>query len=297
MDEQSDTAVAWLLESDEPAIRGMTRRDILGGPEPGDKTLEGAIVQALLQGQGADGGFGGHPYKKWVGAHWRLVSLVEMEVPAGESRALRAADTVLGWLTGSRHRFSIPVIDGLARRCASQEGNALAVCSRLGMSRDPRVGLPASRRWRGNGPTAAGTATPERADVGRRFTNRFRPAGGCSSTGGPPKTPRLGGLRSVRPSSSSTTGSSGRWKPVRRFTGRGWRCTIPPTGTTTSSRPCWSCGEWGRPAIPAAPMPSTCWNGAGCTTGPGSPGVTGGVLPVPPGPPKWSTGGVRHPIR
>ena len=33
------------------------------------------------------------------------------------------------------------MIDGLTRRCASQEGNALAVCCRLGMADDPRVQL------------------------------------------------------------------------------------------------------------------------------------------------------------
>jgi hypothetical protein len=48
---------------------------------------------------------------------------------------------VLHWLTGLPHRRAVPVIDGLARRCASQEGNALAVCCRLGLAADPRVQL------------------------------------------------------------------------------------------------------------------------------------------------------------
>ena len=33
------------------------------------------------------------------------------------------------------------MIDGLTRRCGSQEGNALAVCCRLGLADDPRVQL------------------------------------------------------------------------------------------------------------------------------------------------------------
>jgi hypothetical protein len=33
------------------------------------------------------------------------------------------------------------VVDGLARRCASQEGNALAVCPLLGLAADERVAL------------------------------------------------------------------------------------------------------------------------------------------------------------
>jgi hypothetical protein len=137
------SAVEWLLRSEEPAVRYLTLREVLGEEVESDPdaVLAGPIVSALLGGQHADGGFGGHPYKKWTGAHWRLVSLVELGVPAGDTRALAAAETVLKWLTGKAHRRGIKVIDGLVRRCASQEGNALAVCSRLGMADDPRVEL------------------------------------------------------------------------------------------------------------------------------------------------------------
>jgi hypothetical protein len=134
-------AVEWLLGSNEPAIRYLTRRDVLGEdvePDP-EALLAGRKIRALLSGQGSDGGFGGHPYKKWTGAHWRLVSLVELGVPALNPQALAAAETVLAWLTGTRRLRSIEVIDGLARRCASLEGNGLAACSRLGMADDPRV--------------------------------------------------------------------------------------------------------------------------------------------------------------
>jgi hypothetical protein len=98
-------------------------------------------VRALLSGQHEDGGFGVHPYRKWTGAHWRLVSLVELGIPAGEPRALRAAGTVLDWLTGAEHRSTVVTAGGLVRCHASQEGNALAVCSRLGLGRDPRAEL------------------------------------------------------------------------------------------------------------------------------------------------------------
>ena len=136
-----DPAVEWLLASKEPAIRYLTRRDVLGDRVRPDaeEILEGPIVRALLSGQQPDGGFDGHPYKKWTGAHWRLVSLVELGVPVGNRRALAAAETVLAWLTSEGHRRGVRVINGLARRCASQEGNALAVCCRLGMAGDSRV--------------------------------------------------------------------------------------------------------------------------------------------------------------
>ncbi|MFI5255050.1 MAG: hypothetical protein ACHQ15_06305, partial [Candidatus Limnocylindrales bacterium] len=100
-------------------------------------------VRGLLDGQQPDGGFGRHAYGKWRGAHWRLVSLVELGIPAGEPRALAALETVLAWLMAESHR-RVPVIARRARRCASQEGNALAVASRLGLADDPRVRLLAS---------------------------------------------------------------------------------------------------------------------------------------------------------
>ncbi|HEX2221335.1 MAG TPA: hypothetical protein VHK06_02305 [Candidatus Limnocylindria bacterium] len=138
-----DTAVEWLLASDEPAIRFQARRDLLGESAADDEAriLEGPAVRALLDGQRADGGFGVHAYGKWGGAHWRLVSLVELAIPAGEPRAMAAYETVLGWLLAPSHRRNVPVINGLARRCASQEGNALAVGCRLGLAADARVEL------------------------------------------------------------------------------------------------------------------------------------------------------------
>jgi hypothetical protein len=138
-----DAAVGWLLRSDEPAIRSLAREDLLGEDGGADRKriLEGPKVRALLSGQQPDGGFGGHPYRKWTGAHWRLVSLVELAIPPGESRAVRAVDTVLSWLTSAGHGSRIVTVDGLTRRCASQEGNALAVSSRLGAADDPRAKL------------------------------------------------------------------------------------------------------------------------------------------------------------
>jgi hypothetical protein len=142
MDERTSGAVNWLLSSSEPAVSLLARRDLLGQDtaRAGD-VLDGPKVRALLSGQHEDGGFGVHPYRKWTGAHWRLVSLVELGIPASEPRALRAAGTVLDWLTGAEHRSTVVTAGGLVRCHASQEGNALAVCSRLGLGRDPRAEL------------------------------------------------------------------------------------------------------------------------------------------------------------
>lgn len=138
-----EAALDWLLACDEPGIRMLARRDVADEENASNEAavLDGPWLSALLEGQAPDGGFGVHPYNKWRGAHWRLVSAVELGLPQGEPRALAAYETVVAWLTGRAHRTNVPVLDGRARRCASQEGNALAVGCRLGLGGDPRVRL------------------------------------------------------------------------------------------------------------------------------------------------------------
>jgi hypothetical protein len=138
-------AVEWLLDSPEPAVRLLTRRNLFD--EQGldfAEAFDGPWAHSLLANQEADGGFGVHPYSKWTGAHWRLVSLTELGVPAGDARVQAAIETVLDWLLGAAHRDGIRAIDGRTRRCASQEGNALAVACRAGMADDPRIGALAA---------------------------------------------------------------------------------------------------------------------------------------------------------
>jgi hypothetical protein len=72
-----------------------------------------------------------HPYRKWTGAHWRLVSLVELGIPAREPRAVRAAGTVLDWLTGEQHRASIIAIDGLSQAGFHGEFISGTICPRV----------------------------------------------------------------------------------------------------------------------------------------------------------------------
>ena len=134
-------AIEWLLACAEPGIRAQVRRNLLDEPE-GESAAAiagGPWMTQLLAGQHQDGGFGVHPYQKWAGAHWRLVSLVELGIPAGEPRAVDAVNTVLDWLTSAQHQATIKTIEGRTRRCASQEGNALGVASRLGLAGDPRT--------------------------------------------------------------------------------------------------------------------------------------------------------------
>jgi hypothetical protein len=141
-----DPGVAWLLHSEDPSVRYFALTELAGGvqdsPDAGRSRRlisKGPRFQKLLTGQKPDGGFGVHPYQKWTGAHWRLVSLVELGAPEGFRPATKATNLVLQWLLGEAHLSNVPEINGLYRRCASQEGNALAVCSRLGMAEDIRV--------------------------------------------------------------------------------------------------------------------------------------------------------------
>jgi len=140
--DRNDPAVNWLLHSADPSIRYLTLTEVLGEPEESVKVkaarkriIKGPRLQALLAGQRADGGFGVHPYRKWTGAHWRLVSCVELGIPSDNKAVLKATEQVLEWLGRERP----PKVNGLWRAHASIRGNALGVCSRLGLANDPRV--------------------------------------------------------------------------------------------------------------------------------------------------------------
>lgn len=136
---RGDPAVAWLLADGDPAVRALVRQDLLGEDVPAGAGLDSPIVRGLLAGRQADGTWPGNPYRKWTGGHWRLVSLVEIGVPPGHPDACAAAGPVLDYWAGRRRLGSVPVVEGKARRCASQEGNALAVGCRLGFGADERA--------------------------------------------------------------------------------------------------------------------------------------------------------------
>jgi hypothetical protein len=130
------SAVEWLMASPEPAVRRLTRRDVLGEPTPSDDDADvrsGPWVQALLSGRHPDGASGVGWYRKWTGAHWRMVQLVELEVPPGEPAMVAAVQTILDDLVSPRRR--VAVVDGLARAL-----NALRVlrsASRSGVAAGP----------------------------------------------------------------------------------------------------------------------------------------------------------------
>ncbi|HXF71343.1 MAG TPA: hypothetical protein VNO79_01865 [Actinomycetota bacterium] len=162
-----DPAVPWLLSSADPSIRFLALTEVLGR-SPGSREARaareaiprGPRVRALLRGQHRDGGFGVHPYRKWTGAHWRLVSLVELAIPPGHPRAVAAARTVLAWVEEKEDWRAMRLVGGLPRLHASQEGNAIAVACRLGLARDPVVRRLVQRLVRSQWPDGGWNCDP-----------------------------------------------------------------------------------------------------------------------------------------
>ncbi|RHW27442.1 hypothetical protein D0Z08_09860 [Nocardioides immobilis] len=80
-----------------------------------------------------------HPYKKWWGSHWRLVALADLGAQPPPSALDKGVGQVLGWL--DEHRDVRRLRNGLPLRHASQEGNAVYACVRLGVDDDRVEGL------------------------------------------------------------------------------------------------------------------------------------------------------------
>lgn len=102
----------------------------------------------LLSERQAGGGIPLHPYQKWRGAHWVLSMLADLGYPPGDRSLLPLFDQVYGWLLSKQHLQSVKTINNRARRCASQEGNALYAALALGLA-DERSAELANRllRW------------------------------------------------------------------------------------------------------------------------------------------------------
>jgi hypothetical protein len=122
-----DPAVAWLLSSPEPAVRFLTRRDVLGDPSSTCPNFaHGPIASALLHDPTTS------VYAKWRGPFWRITALTELGVPPDQPDAHHLLDSVLEWLRDmeTRRRYP-PIITGQARAHACWHGNALVAAVQL----------------------------------------------------------------------------------------------------------------------------------------------------------------------
>ena len=147
----------WLLDTGSPVIRRLARIRLLQLP------LADPAVAELTAGLAADPWIaallgtpdGGHPYRKWSGAHWRLIALadlgVSLDVPGAETSIRDGFDKTVAWLLSASRLRRIRPINGRVRGCASQEGGALWAACRLGLGNDPRAArlaeLLVDRQW------------------------------------------------------------------------------------------------------------------------------------------------------
>jgi hypothetical protein len=73
------------------------------------------------------------PYQKWYGPHWVLSQLADIGYPKGDLDLIPIRQQVYEWIFSDRHANGIRVINGLTRRCASQEGNIVYSLTKLGL--------------------------------------------------------------------------------------------------------------------------------------------------------------------
>jgi hypothetical protein len=146
--------------SDLPALRrlALIRLEGRAADDPEVRSLEGALdvdpwVVPLLAGAERVDAAGNrtpvHPYQKWRGAHWRLVTLAELAIDRALPAAAGAIDAAFGsvaeWLEAPGRLARARPIAGRTRMCASQEGNALWAACRLGLAAEPATARMAAR--------------------------------------------------------------------------------------------------------------------------------------------------------
>lgn len=147
--------IGHLLQSKDPCIRYKIWTYVLDQNPQSDVSYrmrydiqEAKRVQSLLSERDKAGEIPFHPYTKWYGAHWVLVTLADINYPPGDKTLIPLREQIYHWLLGEGHQRSIKKINGRIRRCASQEGNALYALLSLGLA-DPRTDELARRliKW------------------------------------------------------------------------------------------------------------------------------------------------------
>jgi hypothetical protein len=130
-----------LLRSGEPSVRFATRVGVLGEDPRSqgigdiqDEIRCSSLVTRLLSERSADGRIPCWPYAKWYGAHWVLALLADLGYPPCDRALYPLRDQVYEFWLRTEHVQSVPVIQGRARRCGSQEGNALYATLALGIA-------------------------------------------------------------------------------------------------------------------------------------------------------------------
>jgi hypothetical protein len=159
-----------LILSEDPCVRYKTLLRVLGeasesttARQLASQVRESQRVQKLLSLRGPNCKIPGSVYAKFTGAHWILSVLADMDYPPGDETLHPLRDQVYErWLNPEhtaerildkqagqyKSKSGVPIIQGLARRCASQEGNTLWSTLTLGIADDRADQLAANLvRW------------------------------------------------------------------------------------------------------------------------------------------------------
>ena len=122
-----ESALAWKLVVNVLGV-GM---DSSEARQAASEVRQAALVRALIETCDRRHS----AYKKWDGAHWVLSILADLGYPAGDE-VLRPLmeDVFETWLSKEHEARHLRMIDGRARRCASQEGNAIWSSLQLGLA-------------------------------------------------------------------------------------------------------------------------------------------------------------------
>jgi hypothetical protein len=107
--------------------------------------LSAEKIRILLSERQADGTVPRHAYTKWDGAHWVLAALADLGYPPEDESLVPLREQILSWLLSPGREWRIARrVNGRARFCASQEGNAIHYLLELGLA-DERVGALVGR--------------------------------------------------------------------------------------------------------------------------------------------------------
>jgi hypothetical protein len=92
-----------LIGSDEPSIRMQIRLGVDGASEAQVTDMREQVrrsprVATLLSERNTAGMIDTHPYHKWCGVHWVLVTLAELGYPAGDEALIPLREQTLNWL-------------------------------------------------------------------------------------------------------------------------------------------------------------------------------------------------------
>ena len=123
----SEPALAWKAAV---LVRGLAP-DSPEAKKAAETVRRSPLITALIEGRDRTGNM----YRKWTGSHWVLSLLADLGCPPGDPALRPLMNEVLdGWLSPEHIRKHLRVLKGRARRCGSQEGNAIWSSLRLGFA-------------------------------------------------------------------------------------------------------------------------------------------------------------------